>query len=374
MGNRRPSYLVLTLVILIVSLGGIFYPRFLGNVGNARVHKVATTLPNNTKNDQSKNNVSVGITKTSNNSSAVKNLSLKDPAKSKFVVKHVILIMLENKNWSYLLNNSSPDPYIRNVLIPNYSTSEDYFGITHPSLPNYIAIIAGSFMNVKNNTIAEGSLASTNLVDLMSAHNITWKAYMESMPASNTLWCSNGFLNSNDPGDGPGYVTKLNPFIFFSDIISNYSRCENIIPLTQLNEDLANNQLPQFSFITPNVTDNGHTVPADNVTTCPPSGTRLQCTDKWLRGFMPEIINSKEFANSVIFIVWDAAKPNNAPNHTIMIMVSPDAKQGFIENTILYTHYSVLATIEKIYSLGTLGRNDNTANLTSDMFVANTIP
>jgi acid phosphatase len=282
--------------------------------------------------------------------------------------------MLENKNISYILNSSSPDPYVRDVLIPNYSVAEDYFAITHPSLPNYIAITAGSTLKVKNNTIAEGSLNDTNLVDLLTEHNLTWKAYMQSMPTSNTLWCSNGFYNSNDPGNGPGYVTKLDPFIFFSDIFNNYSRCGRIVPLTQFNEDLENNQLPRFSFITPNVTNNGHTVPINNVTTCPPSGTRLQCTDNWLKGFMQSIMKSKEFATTVVFIVWDAAKPNNASNHVVTIVVSPYTKRGFVENTTFYTHYSVLATIEKIYSLGSLGRNDSTANVLDDMFIGNTTP
>jgi hypothetical protein len=100
----------------------------------------------------------------------------------------------------------------------------------------------------------------------------------------------------------------------------------------------------------------------------------LQCSDTWLKSFLPNIIDNAAFANTLIFITWDEAKPYSGPNKVLLLEVSPFSKKGFAENTTLYSHYSVLATIERIYSLGSLGRNDSTANVTSDMFVGNTIP
>ena len=166
---------------------------------------------------------------------------------------------------------------------------------------------------------------------------------------------------------------KHDPFVFFTKIMDNQTRCKNIVPLTQFYADLADNRLPQYAFITPNTIDDGHTAPG-NPAQCPPSGTTMQCADDWLKGFMPKIINSRAFSNTVVFITWDEAIPYNGTNKVLLLVVSPYAKKGFVENTAAYSHYSVLATVERIYSLGSLGRNDLTANVLSDMFVNNTIP
>ncbi len=290
------------------------------------------------------------------------------------LVKHIILIVLENKNASYVLSGSN-DPYIKHILLTNYSAAEDYYSIGHPSLLNYVALIAGSPFNIKNNSYPVDTLNASNLVDLLEEHNMSWQAYMESMPKSNTsVVCANGVTDStSDPINGPGYVHKHDPFTYFQDILNNYGRCSKIVPMTQFYSDLQDNKLPQFSFITPNVTDDGHTAPS-NPMRCPPSGLTMQCADNWLRSFMPTVINSEEFSNTIMFVTWDEAKPYNGPNKVLLIEVSPFSKHGFLENTTTYSHYSVLATIEHIYSLGNLGRNDSTANVTSDMFVGNVIP
>ncbi len=359
MGKRGLRYSLLVLATLIL----FGFIAFLNFTNSYRNQNITNTVP--------LSGTTVGSTST-----IIPNKStILSP--SPLVVKHVIVIFLENENETHVLSNTSDDPYIRNVLIPNYSVAEKYVGISHPSLPNYLAFLAGTTFNVHNDTLATDSLNAKNLVDLLSARNITWKAYMESMPntTGKEPWCTNGLYDTSDPVNGPGYLHKLDPFIYFTDIMQNLTRCESIVPLSEFNEDLANGNLPQFSFITPNALDDGHTTPNEtNATVCPPSGTKLRCTDIWLSHFMPQIIGSKAFAHTVIFIVWDAAHPTTIPNNVIMIMVSPYAKKGFVENTTLYSHYSVLATIERIYSLGSLGRNDSTANVTSDMFVDNTIP
>jgi hypothetical protein len=292
-----------------------------------------------------------------------------------FVVKHVIVIVLEDKNESYVLGNSNA-PYINDILIPNYSIAEDYYSVGHPSLQDYIAMTAGGTLGVTNDETPGWALTDKNLVDLFSEHNITWKGYMESMMGQNDS-CGSELLSSTI--NSYGYVTRHNPFVYYTDIMNNMTRCRQIVPLTQFSIDLTNNQLPDFSFITPNVLDDGHTTPS-NATTCPPSGTSLQCADIWLSGFLPQVTKNPVFSNTIVFITWDESarignetKNTNPNNQVLLIAVSPDSKKGFVDNTTLYSHYSLLATIEKIYDLGTLGRNDTTANVIGTLFVNNTV-
>jgi hypothetical protein len=46
---------------------------------------------------------------------------------------------------------------------------------------------------------------------------------------------------------------KHNPFISFTSISGNPARCAKIVPATQLDTDIANNALPNYSFYTPNL-------------------------------------------------------------------------------------------------------------------------
>ena len=289
------------------------------------------------------------------------------------ITSHVIVILLENENGSYVVG-SKDAPYINNMLIPNYSRTEDYSSLGHPSLLNYVAIISGSTFNIVSNEYPTMSLPNKNLVDLLSEHNLTWKAYMESLPEGP---CYLALTNAD--GGNYGYFTKHNPFVYFRNIMSNLTRCTKIVPLTQFGIDLESNALPAFSFIAPNILDDGHTAPL-NSAQCPPSGTGMQCADIWLSGFLPQIINSSSFANTIVFITWDESasignqtKNTNPNNNVLLIAVSLHSKKGFADNTTFYSHYSLLSTIEEIYGLGNLGKNDTSANVLNDLFVNNAV-
>jgi acid phosphatase len=281
---------------------------------------------------------------------------------------------MENENETQVVGNADA-PYINNVLIPNYSIAENYHSIGHPSLVDYISTIAGSDFGVDSNNYPTRSLPYENIVDILSAHNLTWKAYMESMAGYRNGSCEGPLLNS---GGIYGYFTKHDPFVYFTDITNNATRCSQIVPFTQFNSDLASGNLPSFSFVTPNILDDGHTTPL-NASSCAPSGSTIQCSDNWLKSFLPGIIRNPEFANTIVFVTWDeSVKPKNQnvtdTNKVLLIEVSPSSKKGFEDNTTYYSHYSLLATIEKVYNIENLGRNDTTANVMGSLFANNTPP
>ncbi len=289
---------------------------------------------------------------------------------------HVIVILLENQRKGDIIGNTDA-PYINSVLMPNYSIAGKYYALAHPSLPNYIALTAGGSLGVKSDYYPVNSLSDTNLVDLLSKKGITWKAYMESMPDSRAPSCINGLSNA---GGTYGYVSRHDPFVYYTDIVSNTIRCNNIVPLSRFYTDINNDQLPDFSFIAPNVLDDGHTSPP-NIAVCPPSGTSLQCTDNWLRGFLSMVIKSAAPANMTIFVTWDESANSDTSGfngssggNILLIAISPRSKTGFEDNATYYSQYSLLATIEGMYGLGSLGRNDSAANTLGNLFVGNVIP
>ena len=64
---------------------------------------------------------------------------------SKF--EHIFYIMMENHATNQIFGNTADAPYI-NQLASKYAIAEQYYGVTHPSLPNYLAAISGDFQGI----------------------------------------------------------------------------------------------------------------------------------------------------------------------------------------------------------------------------------
>ena len=116
---------------------------------------------------------------------------------------------------------------------------------THPSQPNYIALTAGSTHGVRNNNPHDLDVA--NIADLLEAKGLTWKVYAEGYPGG----CFTGKTSN-------GYARKHNPFISFTGIQKNPSRCANIVDEKQFDRDAAAGTLPNYAFYVPDNKNSGH--------------------------------------------------------------------------------------------------------------------
>ena len=145
------------------------------------------------------------------------------------------IIVLENHSEKSVIGDPNT-PYITS-LAQQYGQAANYYGVTHPSEPNYIAMIGGSnwFTNTDN---PANRFDHTNLVDELDASHISWGAYMEAMPASDPL--TDFWPSSADPL----YASKHNPFALFTDIRDNPARVANIKPYTALAGDLNSPRAP----------------------------------------------------------------------------------------------------------------------------------
>jgi phosphatidylinositol-3-phosphatase len=251
---------------------------------------------------------------------------------------HIILILLENKSYDSVMSGSSM-PHLdelarQNVLLTNY------FAVAHPSLPNYIALMSGSTPNISSDC-TKCYVNQPNLADLLDSSGHTWKTYQEDMPSP----C---FVGNANP-----YYQKHDPFIYFDSIRLDAARCDrSVVPLTTLDTDLANNQLPNFAFIMPNYCDSGHSCPASTA-------------DQWVSGMVSKLQASPALGQKYLIIVTfdEGSDSSNASccglgsggGQVATILISPLARHGLQDNTA-YSHYSLLKTILAAWKLPDLGQ------------------
>ena len=284
-------------------------------------------------------------------------------AQSSSTIQHVIVIVLENTEYDASAFAQSA-PYLTG-LANNYSFAGNYFAVTHPSLPNYISMVAGSTLGLDGTDCSPsscGNIRNKVITDLFKTTNVIWKEYAESMPQSCYL---------SDSGD---YAVRHNPFMYFSNVIGNSSYCNSHVVQYESNSvgflaDLKNGKLPNFAFITPNLCNDGH----DSCNGINP----LVEVDRFAKSVVPNVISSNAFANTIIIITFDEGDTNlgfsngNYPvagGHIYTAVIGPSSivKQHYNSN-MQYSHFSYLATVEKIFNTGNLGRGDST-NAMDDLF------
>lgn len=219
-----------------------------------------------------------------------------------FRLGHIFVIMMENTQYRALLSPSNPDTTFIQRLAANFGLATHYFGVTHTSLPNYIAATSGQTWGSNNDDDAQAPLFNhENLVDQFEAAHVSWKAYMQSLPFPGDLTdqTSNGL-----------YVRKHDPFLLYPDVYTSPARAGNVVPLAQLATDLSTGQVPQFAWISPNICDDMH----GGATACPypasptsPAQARLfKDGNDFLKKWVGLITHSSAWTgHSAIFITWD---------------------------------------------------------------------
>jgi len=251
----------------------------------------------------------------------------------------ILIIMLENQLVDAVVGNAfMKDLAGKGIFLSNY------FGITHPSQPNYIAAIAGLPMGVTDDS--KQDIEGSHLIDLLEAKGISWKAYMENLPADKSKH-SKGL-----------YFRKHNPFVSFNSIRNDPARLACIVDSSQLQIDISNGTAPQYCWYTPNIQNDGHTPPADFQEGNP--ARRVNFVAQWLGGFLkPLQANSTFMKGTLIVVTFDESIPHDQ-NHVYAALVGERVQPGQVV-TDRFDHYSLLRTVEDNFGLGSLNRNDATA-------------
>jgi hypothetical protein len=296
------------------------------------------------------------------------------PASAATHLQRIFYIMMENQGFDDVIGHEASNykldtPFITSLAL-KYGLETLSFGTTHPSLPNYLSLIGGSYYGIQDDNascfaVPKQTPCDTargmNLVDSLEAHHLTWVAFEQSMP-------SVGYLGPQFPVNPNGpvhYAQKHNPFVYYKDIATNPARLKNIQPLesmTTLAMTLANPATaPNFVFIVP---DQCHDMHGTN--NCPSGDALLTEGDQYVEQLVTTIMKSKAYtAQSAIILSWDendyssnigccgSVYPHGG-GHMATIVITPRIKAP-IQSALPSNHYSELRSIEDLFGLPYLG-------------------
>jgi hypothetical protein len=329
---------------------------------------------------------------------------------------HVYVIMLENHSKSSVIGDADA-PFITG-LAHQYGMAARYYGATHPSMPNYLASIAGDNFGIQDDDDQNVvNLDRTNLVDQLEAAHVSWRAYLQTLPADKldrfgpTLATASSDADPVQPGKQvPLYAKKHNPFVLFDDVKNSPRRLSHVEDYSRLGADLNGGAAPQFVWITPNQCNDMHggvydTVPGHPETPCPYGSTKddpndaalKHKADTFVKGAVSTITHSRAWTKRSALVVvtdendftgneqtggWETADgccdspyvpagdPRISPDWPggtygggliPAIVVTAGGPRHFVDNTP-YNHYSLLTTIEDNWHLGHIGHAGDRAN------------
>jgi len=242
----------------------------------------------------------------------------------------MLLFILENHAQSQALASM---PYLAG-LASRHGRTTNYHAITHPSLPNYLALTAGSTFGVRDdNYPSSHHLPGKSVLDQALSHGMTAKLYAESMPGNCTL-VSTG-----------SYAVKHNPWAYFSGAAERRDCRHHDVPMGTpaagaLTRDIAAGTLPRVGVAVPNICHDAH-------------DCSLGTADHWLHGWLPKIFAASDYRSGrlVVVVTFDE-NDGITPNTVLTVVISP--RVHHVTAHASYSHYSWLRCTEMLLGLAPL--------------------
>lgn len=254
-------------------------------------------------------------------------------------VSKMLLFVFENHSQSQVLASM---PYLSS-LARRYGRTTHYDAITHPSLPNYLALVGGSTFGVHDDN-APGShhLRGGSVLDQALRHGMRAKVYAESMPGNCTLVAAGA------------YGVKHNPWAYFSGSRQRRDCRRHDVPMgTRAHgvfaRDLVAGTLPQVGLAVPDICHDAH-------------DCSLSIANHWLHRWMRKVMAGPDYRTGRLAVVVTFDEDDGTTTNRILTTVI--SRHTHHERAAAhYTHYSWLRCTESILGLPLLRRARTARNL-----------
>ena len=236
--------------------------------------------------------------------------------------RHVVVVVMENEERSSVIGSPSA-PFITG-LARRYATAPYSYAVTHPSLPNYLALVSGSTHGITSDCTG-CSASGPNLATQLEAKGRTWKSYLEDLPRP----CFKGAFAG-------AYAKKHDPFAYWAS-----TDCRRRVPFTALERDLRHGTLPDFALVVPNLCHDMH-------------DCGVAVGDRFLAGLVPRLLKGIGSRGYLVLTFDEGSSSARGGGRIATIVAGPDAVRAHALGAPV-THYGVLRTIEDTFGLAHLG-------------------
>jgi len=245
---------------------------------------------------------------------------------------HVVVLVMENKERSSVIGSAGAR-YLTG-LARRSGQALNAFGVRHPSLPNYVALVSGSTQGIASDCTSCRADAPNLAGQLERAHR-TWKAYLEGLPAP----CAR-------PAGAGRYAKKHDPFAYDDAIARDTARCRRRVPLSRLAGDVRRDRLPDFAFIAPDLCHDTH-------------DCSVAAGDRFLSRLVPGLVPALG-PHGFLVITYDEGSSDAAccgdpgGGRIPTVVAGPDVRPGAVMRLPL-DHYGILRSVETAFGLPRLG-------------------
>jgi hypothetical protein len=271
---------------------------------------------------------------------------------------HILLIIEENQEYPEIIGDTTNAPNI-NAYAKTYGLATSYDSVTHPSAPNYVALMGGSFFGIQDdNAWQTHKQKQPDLTSQIDAATLSWKGYFQSMPKA-------GYKQNCSPGPCY-YASKHNGPIYYDSVNGSKAELKKEVPITKLATDLAG-KMPRFSVIVPDLCHDMHggTGSCANDT----NAQLIAAGDSYAASLVSDIMAAPFWAkgNNAIVLVWDEGSSNQGGGGHVPAIVITNNGPRALQDATSYSHYGLLATIQAAFGLGCL-QNSCTATPLAALF------
>lgn len=237
---------------------------------------------------------------------------------------HVVVVIEENHGYDAIIGNEQA-PYL-NELARRGASLTQFYAITHPSQPNYLALFSGSTQGIRSDACPQ-DFSGHNLGSQLRQAGLTFAGYAQGLPHVGFTGCTSG-----------AYVRRHNPWVNFRNLPPSVNR-----PWTSFPRDFAD--LPTVSFVVPDVAHDMH------------DGS-VRKADTWLRENLGDYARWAMTHNSLLVVTWDEDEGGPAqPNRVPTLFVGERVRPGDLDQP--NNLYGLLRTLLDAYDLEPLGHSTN---------------
>jgi phosphatidylinositol-3-phosphatase len=233
-------------------------------------------------------------------------------------VSKILVFVIENHSLTHMKQGM---PYTF-ALGRRFGYATRYAAITHPSLPNYLAMIGGSTFHVRDD-------------DAPRYHPISGSSVLgRTLKAGRrAALYAEGMTSPCDVSPGTDtYAVKHNPWAYFVD--ERQACLAHDLPIKRLRKAIRSGHLPNVGMVVPNLCNDAHDCP-------------LSQADNWLQRHVRHVMRGPDWRSHHLAIVITADEDDRTQDNRVLTVVAQPGLHHVVADAAM-SHYSLSKALAQV--------------------------